>query len=303
MTQPPEQRHCVLSTDALGGFETRLEQLVALFYSLENFSLEIVPVALTMDKIIAKAKEMGIKIEGIHGPVNGSSANDFVERLKILAYSIAMADLSSVLSAAEKLADLKYLVFHQDSLEKKKWVKQLTNFLNKNPQLILLVENVHTTGSFKKTLDKIDKFPETAQVGVMFDLVHFLVEMLRKYYDKKIIHGIDDYRQDISPIEFDQIWTKMIQVIRQTIPKLKRVGYHIPIGNNYDSLPWNLISDKHLEQLAKLISECEDQGKLVTVTFENQHNETQLRLSDKSLEKIRPVKDQKIEALRTTGVL
>jgi hypothetical protein len=111
----------------------------------------------------------------------------------------------------------------------------------------------------KKTIARVQALKEQGfAAGIMLDLVHLIKEITGA---TKTLHAL-------SQAQFDQVWQVVITQVGQVMTLLPGSGLHIPIGVNGDSLPLELMSASHWQELGQTIKAA---GKNIKwLTIENQ---------------------------------
>jgi len=214
--------------------------------------------------LINQAKEKTnplLSIRGIHGPVGGpEAAVSKLEKFKAAVFDQLMAGLEPVVKVRPELFQAgksrNYLLVHEPELKRTGRIQTLVSM--EYPGHIL-VENVLDVGSLEATVRQVKALQaEKVSAGIMIDLVHALKEYTQSL---KTLHGLDQHT-------FDENWKKVLTNIYQVISQLPGSGLHIPVGVNGDSLPLEIMTKQHWQDLAQVIKSLGE--NLEWLTIENQ---------------------------------
>ncbi len=290
----------LLSTDISGIFSVQPDLFYQLFHTLSADccpidGVEFLPFRFSKDRVKKTLDKFNIPITGIHAPV----AIDTPDRglgmkLFVTPFSLVMPSLHSTLKLTSQ-SKANYLLFHEPDLDKCCVTKQLNSLLKKDHKQVILLENVYRPNSLKISVQKAKKLAKQTQAGVMIDLVHLLMEVMG------VFSFFDNYHYKLNSKNIDRYWSAMLFEMDKALKQIPIAGLHIPIGTNRDSLPWEIITTKHWQQLAKILDKHQD--RLVALTLENQHLETVISMNKKHLPQIIKDKKRKIKTLIKTRVL
>ena len=245
-----------------------------------------------VQKMLCQSK---IPIIGVHGPLawNTPDKNSF-EKIYASLFSHVMPSLKTALNIVEHTQP-QYLLFHEPDFGQCHFNRQLAAYLKKESTPIIMLENVYRPNSLQISVNQANKLITQTQAGIMIDLVHLLMEVMA------VFSSSQNYHRQLNQANISQYWTKMIEAMDQALQQVPMAGLHIPIGTNHDSLPWDLLTATHWQQLAQLLDQ--HQERLIALTLENQHSETILSLTNKHLPAIIKDKKKKIRTLIRHRVL
>lgn len=290
----------LLSTDILGVLAIKPKLFYQLLQTLDADccqidGVEFLPFRPSHRRVLKKLNKFNISAHGIHAPVAWNTPNrKLFEKLYVGIFSSITPSLFITYHLTSKIQP-KYLLFHEPDLDKCCFVRKLTHYLQQEFTPAILLENVYRPNSLQISVDKAKKLQSQTQAGVMIDLVHLLMEI------KGVFSSFSDYRRALNKKNIDSTWIKMLTAMDKALEQIPIAGLHIPIGTNRDSLPWELLTDKHWSQLAKLMDKHQD--RLIALVLENQHMETIITLTDKQLPSIIKDKKEKIKVLLNSQVL
>jgi len=300
----PSRRHSqvplLLSTDIIGILALQPQLFYQLYQTLVADccpidGVEFLPFRFNHQRIRQALKKFNIPIIGIHGPLawNTPDKNTF-EKVYATLFTNVMPSVNTTFKITAQTKP-SYLLFHEPNLGKCCFSRQLNSYLKQENTPTILLENVYRPGSLRISVNQAKKLLNQTQAGIMIDLVHLLMEVMESF------NFFSDYRRQLNSKNMTNYWHKMLWSMDKALEQIPVAGLHIPIGTNRDSLPWELITNEHWRQLAKLLDKHQD--RLITFTLENQHFETILSLNKKHLPEIIKDKKKKIKTLLNTQVL
>jgi len=290
----------LLSTDIAGVFALNPQLFYQLIQTLsadccQIDGVEFLPFRFSYHRVRQALQKFNIPIIGIHGPIAWNTPNRSLwETIYVAPFSVVMPSLETALKLTTKTKP-SYLLFHETDLDKCCFTKQLTTYLKQESTPTILLENVYRANSLQISVNKVKRLLNQTQAGVMIDLVHLLHEVMGLY------SPFINYQRQLTPDNINEYWLKMLLAMDKTLEQIPVAGLHIPIGTNYDSLPWELITTAHWQQLARLLDKHQD--RLIALTLENQHLETAFSINKKQLPNIIKDKKTKIKTLLQTRVL
>jgi hypothetical protein len=290
----------LLSTDIAGIFARQPQLFYQLYQTLSADccpidGVEFLPFRFSHQRVHNSLKKFNIPIIGIHGPMawNTPDRSTF-EKAYVGMFTSVMPSLNTALNLTTQ-ANPNYLLFHEPDFTTCCFSKQLNTYLKQENTPTILLENVYRPDSLQISVNQAKKLLNQTQAGVMIDLVHLLMEVMESF------SSFSDYRRQLNSKNMTEHWLKMLFAMDKAMAQIPVAGLHIPIGTNHDSLPWELITDQHWGQLAKLLDKHQD--RLIALTLENQHSETILSLNKRHLPEIIKDKKRKIRTLIRTRVL
>lgn len=202
-----------------------------------------------------------LSIRGIHGPTGHfMESPGIIEKSKAIIFQNIMADLETVVKARPDLFQAgqaeNYLLVHEPELKRKGKIETLAAMSYPSH---ILVENVLEVGSLQATVQKVAVLKEQKiSAGIMIDLVHLIKEYTQSL---KTLHTLEQKT-------FNDTWKKVLMTVEEVINQLPKSGLHIPIGINGDSLPLELMTNQHWQDLAQVIKKLGE--KIQWLTIENQ---------------------------------
>ena len=236
-----------------------------------------------------------IPILGVHGPLAWNTPDkSWSEKM----YAMVFAQVTSNLKTAFNITAInkpKYLLFHEPDLDQCQLHHQLSKFLKRDRNPIIMIENVYRPNSLQLSVDKVLRLHQQNRAGIMIDLVHLLQEVMG------IFSSFKNYHHQLTAKNMTPIWQKMLIAMDQALQQIQIAGLHIPIGTNHDSLPWDLLTTAHWQALSQLLDK--HQRRLIALTLENQHPETILGIRKKDLPAIIKDKKKKIKSLVRNRVI
>lgn len=290
----------LLSTDIAGIWGRNLQNFYQLYQTIEA---EVCPLDgvefmrfrfnhLALDKQLQKYQ---LPITGLHGNLGWNHpGKPLIAKIHSGIFSTVTPGFRQTFKTAHRLKP-KYLLFHQPDFGMPSFRTKFNHFLESNPETIIMIENVFDENSLANSIVYAQQYKNSARMGVMIDLVHLLREVC------DATKPFQDYRTLLNTTNFDRHWNKMLQEIREAFQQSPIIGFHIPLGNNLDSLPWDLIRNEHWQEFSKLMTKYEKQIKFLTL--ENQHPQAVLKLKNKDLAKIIADKKTKLSKLVQLGVI
>lgn len=290
----------LLSTDIAGIFALNPQLFYQLMQTLDADcchidGVEFIPFRFSQHRAHLALDKLNIPIIGIHGPIAWDTPDkSLLEKIYVTPFSGVMSSIKTTLNLTAKIKP-RYLLFHEPDLDQCCFTQQLTSYLKQESTPIILLENVYRPNSLQISVNKTKRLLNQTQAGIMIDLVHLLREVM------EVFNCFSNYHRQLNPDNIDQYWLKMLVAMDEALDQIPAAGLHIPLGSNRDSLPWELLKEKHWRQLAKLFDK--HQNRLIALTLENQHLETVFSMNKKQFPAIIKDKKKKIETLLSTGVL
>lgn len=290
----------LFSTDIAGIFALNPQLFYQLVQTLSADcchidGVEFLPFRFSYHRVQQALNKFNIPIVGIHGPVAWNTPDrSFFEKIYLSPFSGIMPSVKTTLRLTAKIKP-SYLLFHEPDLDQCCFAQQLASYLKQESTPTILLENVYRPNSLQISVNKAKRLFNQTQAGIMIDLVHLLNEVMESF------SYFSNYHRQINPKNIDEYWLKMLISMDKALSQIPIAGLHIPIGTNRDSLPWELITTQHWQQLAELLDK--HQNQLIALTLENQHLETTFSMNKKQLQTIIKDKKKKIKTLLQTRVL
>lgn len=273
----PEQEkpQVLVSSDAVGVFGS-LQSLLEIYrLCLPILQVEQLPIELLSWQVVmsdartVNKQQLPVQVQAIHGPmISPQGSPTLVEAAKAIVISQVMSEIATAIEGFPAYIaennQAHYFLLHEPDLRDESVQASLKQL---PPGTSILVENVLEKGSLQKTIARAQALKEQGfNAGIMLDLVHLIKE----------ITGATKTLHTLSQAQFDQVWKIVITQVGKTMTLLPGSGLHIPIGVNGDSLPLELMSAVHWQELGQAIKAA---GKNIKwLTIENQqHNIIRIR--------------------------
>lgn len=193
--------------------------------------------------------ESGAKINGIHGRLGDNN------NIKLKFLNAALVDDQEIASAAER-TKAKYILMHEPALN----IDNIEFIESLNEKIVVLVENSDVMKSWQNTIKLVKEINQRIgknRLGVMLDLVHLGYQIQKEKGGK------------LSRNRMADDWVLIIKTAEEILKESKIAGIHLPIGTTDDSLPENLINDKGIWPIKRLL---DDNPTVRFVTIENQND-------------------------------
>ncbi len=252
-----------LSSDLLGAFpERRAAEL--LIHQLTQLGMGIELLTLFTHLPLRNQLELShlnsIPIAGLHGApghpetvvplLTAQTTSERLEHLKALAFSALFTPIHHLPDQAQE-TNAHYCLIHENVVAQsggRIGLKLASSLKNSTPFTPLFLENIPLPNSLARTFAKATALQAYGNCGVAIDLVHLLVEQITP---PNFVHGKHDYRDLLTKKKFSQAWEQLISTICAALQNHPDIPFllHIPIGDNYDSLPLSLLHFRHWKEL------------------------------------------------------
>ncbi len=278
----------LVSTDVVGFFGSPrdLDKVYAKTKEIlrncgRDFNLEVIGWRHRYKKYLSKAGGLGYKVIGLHGRMGQIPTHKL--KMKMVLRAMNETLISTPLLTKININN-GYVLVHESEVNQNRKKFSKLNFSS-----LLMVENNPVGGSFPKTVEAV-KFLNKKGIrsGIMIDLVH----LIKERYKESNLNKLDN---------FSKCFEKTIKYVGEKINNSEIVGFHVPIGDNHDSLPKEIMKKSDWMLLAQLIDSLGKKCKFVVL--ENQYNRSRYFLWDRDVETVAENTAAAVKTLAEYGII